>query len=670
MYKVFLFAGTTEGRELAEFLSRAGVEVFVFTATEYGKSLIREAEHMVLSPERLSAEEMEEQIRAEKPDLVVDATHPYAELVTENIRSACIHTYTELIRLVRDEGTWDGGDITCVSSAKEAAEFLSRTEGNVLLTTGSKDLAEFTAVPEFEERIYARVLSLPDVVKSCDEMGFRGNHLICMQGPFSKELNTAMLRQYGCKWMVTKASGMEGGFPEKLEAAKEAGAKLLIIGRPKKEAGLTFKECRKMLKERFQIPYRPEITLAGVGMGSIETMTGEAVRACQKADLLIGAGRVLETAKKAAGNARKAEIYEEYKSEEILAYIKAHPFYDHIAIAVSGDPGFYSGAKKLYGLLSSEKEWNVRAVSGISSLSYFMAKLRISWEDAVMVSCHGQKRHLVRKIAENGKVFAILGTGTQIGELAKELLQYGLWEVTLHIGERLSYPGEKIRSGPPKEFLCCKTDTLSVLCVENPKPRNRFALHSLQDDLFVRGKVPMTKEEVRSITLSKLQLLKDAVCYDIGAGTGSVSIEMAEKADEGRVYAVEKKPEAADLIRQNRRKFCMDSIHIVEGTAPEALKGLEPPTHVFIGGTSGGLTEILHAVLKKNPRVRIVMNCITLETLTEAVKAFQTLPVTKPDIVNVTVSRAKKAGSYHLMMGENPVYILSCTGTGEVRRED
>ena len=125
-----------------------------------------------------------------------------------------------------------------------------------------------------------------------------------------------------------------------------------------------------------------------------------------------------------------------------------------------------------------------------------------------MVSCHGQKRHLVRKIAENGKVFAILGTGTQIGELAKELLQYGLWEVTLHIGERLSYPGEKIRSGPPKEFLCCKTDTLSVLCVENPKPRNRFAFHSLQDDLFVRGKVPMTKEEVRSITLSKLQLEK------------------------------------------------------------------------------------------------------------------------------------------------------------------
>ena len=670
MYKVFLFAGTTEGRELAGFLSRAGVEVFVFTATEYGKSLIGEAENMVLSYERLSAEKMEEQIRTEKPDLVVDATHPYAELVTENIRSACIHTHTELIRLVRDEGTWDGGDITYVSSAKEAAEFLSRTDGNVLLTTGSKDLAEFTAVPGYEERIYARVLSLPDVAKSCAGLGFRGSRLICMQGPFSKELNTAMLRKYDCKWMVTKASGMEGGFPEKLEAAKEAGAKLLIIGRPKKEEGLNFKECRKMLRERFQIPYRPEITLAGVGMGSIEMMTGEAVRACQNADLLIGAGRVLEAAEKAAGNAHKAELYKEYKSEEIFSFIKSHPFYYHIVIAMSGDPGFYSGAKKLYGLLSSEKEWNVKAVSGISSLSYFMAKLHLSWEDAVMVSCHGQKTHLVQKIASSRKVFAILGTGTEVGELAKELLQYGLDDVIFHTGERLSYPDEKIRSGLPQEFLCCRTDALSVLCVENPRPRKRFALHSLQDDLFVRGKVPMTKQEVRSITLSKLKLLKDAVCYDIGAGTGSVSIEMAEKAYEGRVYSVEKKPEAADLIRQNRRKFCMDSIHIVEGTAPEAIKRLEPPTHVFIGGTSGNLTEILHSVLKKNPRVRIVMNCITLETLTEAVKAFQTLPVTEPDIVNVTVSRAKKAGSYHLMMGENPVFILACSGTGEVCRED
>lgn len=669
MYKVFLFAGTTEGRELAEFLSRAGVKVFVFTATEYGKSLIGKREHMVLSHERLSAEEMEEQIRTEKPDLVVDATHPYAELVTENIRSACIHTHTELIRLVRDEGTRDGGDIIYVNSPKEAAEFLSRTEGNVLLTTGSKDLAEFTAVPGYEERIYARVLSLPDVVKSCAGLGFQGSRLICMQGPFSKELNTAILRQYDCKWMVTKASGTEGGFPEKLEAAREAGAKLLVIGRPKKEAGLNFKECRKMLQERFQIPYRPEITLAGVGMGSIETMTGEAVRACQNAELLIGAGRVLETAKKAAGNVHNTEIYKEYKSEEILTYIKSHPFYDHIVIAMSGDPGFYSGAKKLYGLLSSEKEWNVRAVSGISSLSYFMAKLRLSWEDAVMVSCHGQKTHLVQKIASSRKVFAILGTGTEVRELIDALLQYGLDDVILHTGERLSYPDEKIRSGPPQEFLCCQTDALSVLCVENPRPRNRFALHSLQDDLFVRGKAPMTKEEVRSITLSKLRLAKDAVCYDIGAGTGSVSIELAEKAYEGRVYAVEKKPDAADLIRQNRRKLCMDSIHIVEGTAPEAIKGLEPPTHVFIGGSSGGLIEILHAVLRKNPRVRIVINCITLETLSEAVKAFQTLPVTEPDIVNVTVSRAKKAGSYHLMMGENPVYILSCTGTGEVCRE-
>lgn len=670
MYKVFLFAGTTEGRKLAELLSRAGVSVYVFTATEYGESLIRQRDHMILSHERLSREEMEERIRKAEPDLVLDATHPYAELVTENIRSACESTHTELCRLVRDDSAHSCEDIVYAESAQEAARFLSQTEGNILLTTGSKDLSEYTAVPGYAQRIYARVLSLPEVVKRCAELGFQGAHLICMQGPFSKELNTAILKQYDCRWMVTKESGTAGGFCEKWEAARKAGSRLLVIGRPKQEQGMTFKECRKMLMERFRIPYRPKISLIGVGMGSTETMTAEAVCACQKADLLIGAGRPLETAKKAAGSGHRAESYQEYRSEEILTYIKEHPFYDHIVIALSGDPGFYSGAKSLYRLLSSEKEWRVETVSGISCLSYFMAKLHLSWEDAVFASCHGQKSCLIHRIASNQKVFAILGTGTQIQELARELLDYGMDHVILHAGERLSYPDEKIRSGPPSNFLSYRTDALSVLCAQNPNPQFVPAVHGIKDDMFLRGKVPMTKGEIRSITLSKLRLTKDAVCYDIGAGTGSVSVEMAQRAWEGQVYAVEKKPDAVRLLHKNRRKFCADSIQIIEGTAPEALKELEPPTHVFIGGSSGNLTQIIRTVLHKNPKARIVLNCITLETLSEAVLAFQKLPVTDLDVVNVSIGKAKKAGSYHLMMGENPVFILSCTGTAKEHYED
>lgn len=669
MYKVFLFAGTTEGRKLAEFLSRSGVMVYAFTATEYGESLMEGGHHMILSHQRLTAEEIEDQIGTQKPDLVLDATHPYAEKVTDNIRKACTRTQTEYVRLIRDGTSKSAENVIYVDSADEAVRFFSKTEGNILLTTGSKDLARYTAVPDYEKRIFARVLSLPEVVRNCAKLGFQGNHLICMQGPFSRELNTAMLRQYNCSWMVTKDSGKEGGFLEKQEAAREAEARLLVIGRPREESGFTLRECRQMLYDRFQIPFCPEVCVVGVGMGGKETMTVEAVNACKRADLLIGAKRPLETAIKAAGEFGQTDLFQEYRAEEILSYIKEHPFYDRIVIAMSGDPGFYSGAKKLYELLSAETNWDIKPICGISSLSYFMSRLHLSWEDAVFVNSHGQKTKFIQKIAYNEKVFAILGTGTEVRKLAGELLDYGIDYVTLHVGERLSYPDEKITSGSPSKLLDCQTDRLSVLCVQNPKAKNLYTTHGLRDDLFVRGKVPMTKEEVRSITLSKLCLTEDAVCYDIGAGTGSVSVEMAMRVPGGRIYAVEKNLQAVKLLYENRRKFRSDTIKIIEGTAPEILSGLEPPTHVFIGGSSGSLFPILETVLLKNPRARIVINCITLETLSEAIKAFKRLPVTDLDVVNVSVGKAKKAGSYHLMMGENPVFILSCTGNPEVQHE-
>ena len=172
----------------------------------------------------------------------------------------------------------------------------------------------------------------------------------------------------------------------------------------------------------------------------------------------------------------------------------------------------------------------------------------------------------------------------------------------------------------------------------------------------------MTKEEVRTVSLAKLELTKDSVCYDVGAGTGSLSVEMAMRAFDGKVYAVERNPEAVRLIHKNARKFGRDNLHIIEGLAPEALEELEAPTHCFIGGSSGNLKEILELILKKNPAVRLVINCITLETLQEAMDAARTMPLTDVEVVQIMASRSKKLGRYHMMMGENPIYIISCTG--------
>ncbi|WP_200801274.1 precorrin-6Y C5,15-methyltransferase (decarboxylating) subunit CbiT [Clostridium sp. Marseille-P2415] len=185
----------------------------------------------------------------------------------------------------------------------------------------------------------------------------------------------------------------------------------------------------------------------------------------------------------------------------------------------------------------------------------------------------------------------------------------------------------------------------------------------MRDEQFIRGDVPMTKSEVRAVSISKLELKPDSVLYDVGAGTGSVSIEASRFLTGGRVYAIERKAEAISLIRANKDKFRADCLEIVEGAAPEAMTGLEAPTHVFIGGTSGSMEAVLALVLQKNPKARIVMNVIALESLGAVLTWLKKHSVTA-EIVQVQVSKGRLAGDCHLMLGQNPVYVVSFGGEG------
>ena len=184
----------------------------------------------------------------------------------------------------------------------------------------------------------------------------------------------------------------------------------------------------------------------------------------------------------------------------------------------------------------------------------------------------------------------------------------------------------------------------------------------VEDEEFLRGKAPMTKSEIRSLSVAKLHLEKDSVVYDVGAGTGSVTIELALAAPDGIVYAVERNQEACDLIEQNKRKFGTPNIEVIHGLAPEAMEDLPAPTHAFIGGSAGNLKEILESLLAKNPKIRVVINTVTLETIGEVTECLKDLPLLEEEIVSVSVAKAKKLGSYHLMMGQNPIYIITCRG--------
>lgn len=655
MYKAIVFAGTTEGYALCEFLAENRVSVYACAATEYGGSLLQENEFLHVSAGRLKTEDMEELFRKENPEIVLDATHPYAAEVTKNIRTACESAGVLYQRILRPEGE-KNSEAIYVESTEEAAAFLSGTEGNIFLTTGSKELAKFTGIPDYKERLFARVLSIPSVIRSCAEFGIEGKHLIGMQGPFSAEINEAMLRQFQCSYLVTKDTGLAGGFPEKMEACQRCGVTPVIIGRPLKEEGLSMQDARVFLSKMFGFTLSQKISLVGIGMGAEKTLTLEGKKALNEAELLIGAKRMTEAVQKPG-----QMVLHEYRSEKIVEYIREHPKYRTVAIALSGDVGFYSGAKKLIDQLDG----NVEVICGISSVVYFMSKIGLSWDDAKIVSAHGRNCNLISLIRHNPKVFSILGTEDGVAVLASRLVYYGMGDVTLYVGENLSYENEKIFHDKAANLTEYRGDALSVVTACNEKVTPMSAVHGISDGEFLRGKAPMTKEEVRTVSLSKLRLSEDSVCYDVGAGTGSVSVEMALRAWMGQVYAIEKKEDALALLKENKKKFAVDNLAIIPGVAPEAMTELPAPTHAFIGGSSGNMQDIINLLLEKNPKVRIVINCITLETVTEAMNAIRDFGLEDVDIVQLAAARSKSIGRYHMMMGENPIYIISCSGRGE-----
>ncbi len=391
------------------------------------------------------------------------------------------------------------------------------------------------------------------------------------------------------------------------------------------------------------------VYLIGVGMGNRDTMTTQATEAIEKSELLIGSARLLEhySHKKCIEKINAVEIVEEARNSGC----------EVISVLLSGDVGFYSGANKLYTLFDLEK---VYVIPGISSLVYFAAKLRMPWQDATAVSAHGREHNVVGEIQRKSKVFALTGGNYTATDLISELCARGLSHVRVHVGEYLSYENERIVSGTAAELVGQDFASLSVVMTENHRPiKRKYTTPTMRDEQFARGNAPMTKEEVRAISLSKLHLKDHHNVWDVGAGTGSVSVEIALAVTAGNVYAVEKNPDAVELIVENKLKYSLTNIAVVEGLAPEALQDLPTPDRVFLGGTSGNLKKIMDIALEKNPQARFVINAVTLETLNEAVKQFANFGIENPDIIQMSITRIKKVGSYNMMNAQNPVWIIS-----------
>lgn len=246
---LWLIGGTSEGRALIKALADVEVELYVSVATEYGAELIEAQDNVKVMAERMDLDKMREFLRMHKSECVIDATHPYAAIVTATVQEACRLEKANYLRLLRP--VTEAKDCITVSDFVEAVELLNHVEGNIFLTTGSKNLKDFTAVRDYQERIALRVLPMESSLQTALELGYKPANIICMQGPFSKELNVAMLHRFNSAFMVTKDSGTAGGFEEKVEAAAAAGVKLLVIGRAVEEQGQSFNEIVNYLRATY-----------------------------------------------------------------------------------------------------------------------------------------------------------------------------------------------------------------------------------------------------------------------------------------------------------------------------------------------------------------------------------------------------------------------------------
>lgn len=393
------------------------------------------------------------------------------------------------------------------------------------------------------------------------------------------------------------------------------------------------------------------VTLIGMGSGQPENLTLQGLAALRQADLILGARRLLAVLPAGCTENRAAA----YRPDEVAELLQTSGA-ENAVLIYSGDTGFYSGASSMMEKLEALGV-RARVLPGLSSIQLLAAALGRPWQGWNLVSAHGRTCDPVAECMQGRPTFFLTGGSEDPATLCAQLAAEGFGDVQGVVGQCLGTPEEKLFRGSVKELAAGRFNSLSVLLVEAAEVLPR-RVPGLPDEAFERGDVPMTKQEVRAAVLAKLAVRPEDILWDVGAGTGSVSVELALAAPRGRVYAVECRPEGCALIKANREKFRTRNLVLVEGLAPAALSDLPAPDAVFIGGSKGSLAAIVDAALDKNPDARICVSAIALETLSAAVAAL-TAKGRTVQVSQIAVSRAKAVGGLHLMMAQNPIYLIT-----------
>lgn len=491
MSDVIIFGGTTEGRRLAEFCGEHKIQTVVCVVSEYGEMLVPESPSVRVIRKALEKGEMEALFVAEKPSLVLDATHPYARVVTENVAQVCRKMGIVWYRVLRKSELEPGklgtkeqkltmksvenesrakitnsvvvvnsvtnaDSIVTVDSVDQAVEWLIIHEGTVLVTTGSKELAKYTAIPDYKERIFARILPDSQALLNSETLGFPRNHMIAMQGPFSLEMNIATMRMTGANYLVTKESGHAGGFLDKIHAAEAVGAIALVIGRPLKETGISLEKACQYLEPFGMETISRTITLIGIGMGAPGMWTVAARKTLLEADAVAGASRMIESVEKDLG---EKAVMKAYDGKKILDWFEHAPQLRKLAVLYSGDTGFYSGASGLAETLrerqeaGKDQEIQLEILPGISTVSYLASKLQIPWQDLELESLHGREAKPWEALERGKNVFLLLGGVEPVAEVSRMISEHGFGSWLVSAGKNLSYDDEEILTDTAENMM-------------------------------------------------------------------------------------------------------------------------------------------------------------------------------------------------------------------------
>ncbi len=674
--KIVIFSGTTEGRRLSEMLCAQKVSHFVCVATAYGSDVMKHSEYATVNIGRMDCCKMQEyleELSFTAGDIIVDATHPYAFEVSKNIDMAAKNVSCAIIRIKRDadtlphDGKCTAGQsyVNYHDSIEDFAKYIEGTEGNILLTTGSTNLAKYceNVSAKTRERTYVRVLPAMQSLQICKECAIDAKNILAMHGPFTYDLNRAVMQQYDIRHILTKDSGTSGGFYEKVSAAWDAGVSVHVLARPDMDdaCGVSIAKAFKMITGSEPRPLR-RIVIAGIGPGGTGVMTGEVLDAIRDADAVFGASSVLRNVSVQPAVKR----YDMYRPSEITDVLSKEVDITNPVIIFSGDSGSYSGAKEAAKAIAlSFPEAEITILPGISSVSYLASRCKTSYDDAKIMSIHGRNSlhniyRLVHAVMHNLKTFALMSSSEDVARTARMMLDMKVF-AKLVIGCDLSKESEQIMTLSCEEAVgFSRNGSITVLFINESYTPGKV-MNVLKDDDLIRDKVPMTKECVRHESIARLGLCEYDTFYDIGGGTGSVALEAAALSPTLNVITVEKNPEAVKLIKKNIEKLGLFNVTVREGDALDVIPALPCPDCVFIGGSGGKLSGIISLIAQKGSGIRFVVNAVSLETVDEIRTVMSDMGIKDGRMTQLSVNDIELVGEHHMMRANNPVTIVSFT---------